>query len=251
MGVATRIIKKVPRYYRRFGFAGLSILYRQKRKGSKPLCFCYRREFAHPIYMRRGNSDFPIFQDVLVDDCYNIDFGFTPKTILDCGANIGMGTIYFANRFPEAKIVAVEPETSNFEMLKMNTQHYSNVCLYCNGIWNKSASLKVEDKGYGDWGFMVSEVPDGTSGSIKAISIPDIMREQGIDTIDVLKLDIEGSEKELFESGYENWLPFVKVIIIELHDRMREGASKSFFSALTKYSFSLSHKGENIICFMK
>ena len=61
--------------------------------------------------------------------------------------------------------------------------------------------------------------------------------------IDIMKIDIEGSEKELFESNYESWLPKVKTLIIELHDHMRKGA------ALSKYNFSLAVKGEDIVCF--
>jgi hypothetical protein len=77
------------------------------------------------------------------------------------------------------------------------------------------------------------------------------MRQHQCEKIDILKIDIEGSEKELFESDYETWLPKVTTLIIELHDRMREGSSLSFFRALTKYNFRLAVKGENLICTIK
>ena len=109
----------------------------------------------------------------------------------------------------------------------------------------------MEDKGYREWGFMISETPTGTPGAIQAITIPDLMRQQQCDAIDILKIDIEGSEKELFESGYDTWLPKVSTLVIELHDRMREGAALSFFRALTNYNFRLAIKDENIVCFFK
>ena len=56
--------------------------------------------------------------------------------------------------------------------------------------------------------------------------------------------------KIVFESNFEKWLPKTKVIIIELHDRMRKGSSKAFFTALSNYNFSIAHRGENIIVFM-
>jgi hypothetical protein len=73
------------------------------------------------------------------------------------------------------------------------------------------------------------------------------MRSEGWDTIDILKLDIEGSEKEVFEAGFEYWLPRTKAIIIELHDHMRAGASKALFNAIGKYDFSFNMQHENLI----
>ena len=73
------------------------------------------------------------------------------------------------------------------------------------------------------------------------------MIEYNFPKIDILKLDIEGSEKELFETNFEDWLPKTKILIIELHDAMKTGCSKSVFNAISKYDFSFSIKGENII----
>ena len=56
-----------------------------------------------------------------------------------------------------------------------------------------------------------------------------------------------GSEKTVFEHNYESWLPFVKVLVIELHDRMVKGASSAVFEAIGKYDFSFGIKGENIV----
>jgi Methyltransferase FkbM domain len=77
------------------------------------------------------------------------------------------------------------------------------------------------------------------------------MKERNWDTIDILKLDIEGAEKKVFESGYEQWLPKVKVLIVELHDRMRSGCSETVFKAVSQYSFSNEIRGENHIFFNK
>jgi len=74
------------------------------------------------------------------------------------------------------------------------------------------------------------------------------MKQFNVDHIDILKIDIESSEKELFEENFEKWLPKVKVVIIELHDRMKEGCTRSFFKAMVNYKFTMTHKGENIVC---
>lgn len=96
--------------------------------------------------------------------------------------------------------------------------------------------------GLGKWGFIVEEVDYKNEHTVSAISIIDIMKKFNLDHIAILKVDIEGSEKELFESNIEEWLPKTKVIIIELHDRMKSGTSMSFFKALYNYDYSLSFK---------
>ena len=177
-------------------------------------------------------------------------FNFEPKVILDCGANVGYAAVYFKNEFPNARIISIEPEKFNFELLLKNTKEYSDMTCLMGGIWNKSTHLTIKDVGLGNWGFMIEESINPTEDSIKAYTIENLMKQFCIDQIDILKIDIEGSEKELFESGYEYWLPKTKVLIIELHDRMRNGCSKSLFSALSNYNFSTTHKGENIYVFM-
>jgi len=90
-------------------------------------------------------------------------------------------------------------------------------------------------------------VDPNTPESIPAYSIESIVKEMNWATIDLLKLDIEGSEKEVFEKKYETWLPQTKMIIIEVHDHMRKGAAKSVFAAMNKYNFSFSMNHENLI----
>jgi hypothetical protein len=77
------------------------------------------------------------------------------------------------------------------------------------------------------------------------------MQERSWDTIDVLKLDIEGAEKNVFGKDFEKWLPKAKVLIIEFHDRMVEGCSSTVLKALSHYNFRSEVKGENTIFYNK
>jgi hypothetical protein len=65
--------------------------------------------------------------------------------------------------------------------------------------------------------------------------MPSLMREFGIDTIDLLKLDIEGAEKELFGAATEEWLPRVRNILIETHERIYPGSDTAVRSALSDF----------------
>ena len=202
----------------------------------------------YDLYLRAGTSDYPTFIQVFSDNQYDHPFDVQPKVIIDCGANIGLAAVYFANKYPDATIISIEPESSNFEVLKLNTQHYPNIHCLKNGIWNRKANLKIEDIGLGKWGFITTEVPEPEPNTIAALSINDIREMFSIDEIDILKIDIEGSEKQMFKDNYSGWMNKSKLIIIELHDRMQKGTAKAFFDALHPYDYQLEMKGENIFC---
>ena len=209
------------------------------------------KKLKHRFSIRNNPFDFATLEEVILKEDYNLNIDFTPSTIIDGGANIGLTSVFFASKYPQANIVAVEPEEENFEMLRKNTKNYGRVELIRAGIWSHPAILSVIDEGKGNNSFTVTEILSSQADSINAISIYDIMQERSWDTIDILKLDIEGAEKNVFESGYEQWLPKVKVLIVELHDRMRSGCSETVFKAVSQFNFSNEIKGENHIFFNK
>ncbi|GEO11751.1 FkbM family methyltransferase [Segetibacter aerophilus] len=202
----------------------------------------------YPISLRKGTSDQQAFYQVFLYKEYEILFPENPKVIIDGGANVGLFTILMKNRFPTAKFVCIEPDVENFQQLQKNVKAYEDVyCENC-GLWPMVTNLKVWDKfNIGKWAMVVEENMD--DWNVKAISIDYLMKKYGIEVIDVLKLDIEASEKELFTTNYHNWLAKTKMIIIELHDTMKEGCARQFFETINKVysSYELSIKGENII----
>ena len=94
---------------------------------------------------------------------------------------------------------------------------------------------------------MVDEKIHPEISTVRSFTLKEIMDKYNSSTIDLLKVDIEGAEKELFSSNYEYWLPRTKVLIIETHDRLKQGCSKSIFAALASYNFSLDIKGNTLI----
>lgn len=205
--------------------------------------------YKNPIYLRSGLSDTQVFSQVIWNEEYNLKHKvMAPKVIVDCGANIGLTSVYFANKYPNATIIAIEPERSNSDMLKKNTAKYPNVHCLNYGVWNRSAHLEIVDSSCDSWGFMVEEKEEANDQTISAISIDDIMEQFGIDGIDILKMDIEGSERDVFTSN-TSWLTRVKVLIVELHDGMRKDCSKTFFKALESYNYKIKVQKESIICF--
>lgn len=237
------------RHIRRFGIKGIRVFFYIGLNYTKKI---FLPNIIHPITLRNGTSDIRTFNQVFLHNDYNIPLSFAPKAIVDAGANIGLSTVFFKNKYPAAKIIAIEPENSNIELLKKNTINYENIYLLKKALSNVSnQDMNVNDSGNGHWGFVTVSTKNSENGvfknSVKTITINDIMKENELEFIDILKIDIEGAEKELFESNIENWLPKIRCLIIELHDRTKPGSSKSFFKAISKYDFSFSSKGENLV----
>ena len=210
-------------------------------------------ELSHPIYIRAKSSDEYAFRQIFLAKEYEFEYKDNPKTIIDAGSNIGLAAVYFANRFPDAKIICLEPEHSNIEILRLNIKPYPNVNVIQAGLWGKTSYLRIRDLGLGNWGFIVEESSQDDPESIKAVSLPDLMKEYQLETVDIVKMDIEGSEKEVLEAeNCRNWLSKCNVLVIELHDRMKAGTSSALFRVLLEVdNVQVELKGENLICTMQ
>jgi FkbM family methyltransferase len=205
----------------------------------------FLRELNRQVTIRLGTSDLRCLAKVFVNHEYLIPFETNPRLIVDAGANIGMATLYFANKFPQAKIIAIEPEQSNYDLLVRNCSGVSNVASWQAAVWNTHASLQIANPQAEKWAFAVTPFANGTFG-IEGLTIPEILAKSGHSTIDILKIDIEGAERDLFCDGCEEWLPRVKMIVIELHDCFVPGCSRAFYSKLCKVPFRQEIRGENV-----
>ncbi len=236
-------------YFKSYGLGGIWVYSKVRRGRTQKLSV---PGLLHPIRLRNKTSDVPTFHDIFLFGEYDIPLDFPPNTILDIGANVGLTAVYFANRYPAARIISVEPESENFDVLVQNTAAYKNVLPLNRAISNKGDQLiHVVDKGFGAWGFMTSEKHPAKEGEIKGtaktVTVPEIMDWYELQTIDVVKIDVEGAEKELFEDNYQSWIPKARCIIIELHDRTRKGSSRNFFNAISKFDFSYFNSNDNLV----
>lgn len=198
------------------------------------------------IAVRGGTSDVQTFEQVFLanESDYSFEPRKTPRVIVDGGANAGYASIYFANRFPDAHIIAIEPEASNFELLSLNTADYPNVRLVRSGLWSRRTVLKIENPSEAHWAFRVDE-GEGAE-AIPAITMEDVLELSPTGAVDILKLDIEGAEREVFR-GDPKWLERVDALIVELHDRVRPGCSELVLSAAARYGFQTTFRGEHVI----
>jgi FkbM family methyltransferase len=217
-----------------------------KWKKGQPFRFPYLK---HPVHLRYiiSLSDHIMFEQIFYTKGYDIELPITPEWIFDIGANVGLAALYFSNRFPDAKIIGIEPEKANYEQALLNTKPYPNVEVLHGAIWPREETLRLLDKGFGEASFMVTATEGEGSYELPAYTIGGLMKRAGIDTVDLVKIDIEGAEMDLFTDNFEEWLPRTKVLLVETHDRYRPGTSRAVFNAINKYDFDLEVKGENLV----
>lgn len=201
----------------------------------------------HALQLRAGTSDPEVFEQIYLSDEYDFDYQHTPELIVDAGANIGLAAVYFANRFPKATIICIEPERSNYEILCRNTEPYGPRIRRLRGaLWGRPTHLEIRDIGSGEWAFMVEEIDQPTATSFRAFTVDEILDGSGFDRIDILKMDIEGAEKEVFEGDAERWLGRVDLLILELHERFKPGCEQAVASRVAHYPHDVQARGENV-----
>lgn len=197
-----------------------------------------------PIYLRRGTSDFLNFVQIFLKAEYSPCFLFPPENIIDLGSYIGLSAVYFANRFPAAKIICVEPSSANYQMLKLNTKAYQNITTIKAGVWSHKTKLKIARQVSGDWGNIVEEANNDDCDAIDALSITDIITKYKFDKIDFLKIDIEGTEKQIFLNNTEDWVDLVRAVACETHDRFLPGCTDAYESLFKSRGFDYFQSGE-------
>ncbi len=238
--------KHYSKLQRRYGWKAIAFLTGRKLTGNKNHEIKLKG-IPHPVTLSNLLVDVYTMLQIFYGKEYDIRLDSEPKYIIDCGANIGLASVYFANKFPNATIIAVEPDSRNFAYLKKNVAPYPNVHCLQKAIWSKPALMEVVDPGRGNWGYQTKEV-EVSDHSIEGITIDQIIEEYVIPDIDFLKIDIEGAEKELFMHNYENWITKAIVIAVELHDFFDPTISPVFNETISKYNFEITQLGENTVC---
>lgn len=203
----------------------------------------------YPIYSRYGTSDSSVFHQIFVHEEYsklgNIDH---VNWIIDCGANVGYSSVYLLNKYPQATVIAIEPDPGNFELCSMNLAPYGKRAYVINSaIWSSTVDLVIDRplKDNGEWAIQVRPCQPGEIPALNAIGIKSLFEDFNIDQVDILKVDIETAELEVFAHNYQEWLNKVKYIAIELHGKECENV---FFQALSSLKYNSWSAGELTFC---
>lgn len=216
-----------------------------------------------PILIRAGTSDLDVFRQTFINHSYHAlleyaekhNAGFLKKsklTILDCGSNIGLSTLFFisALRGRDLEICCVEPDPENYVLNLKNTAPYPFVRVLRRAVWDSSEGL-ILSRNFRDhkhWSRNVSVADsDGTSitdaATVEGITLQELIDQFSTRHIDILKIDIEGAEARLFsDASIDGILKNVESIAIEIHDEF--DCRQMICDRLSKNNFRWTQSGE-------
>ena len=205
---------------------------------------------AHPLAARAGTSDLDVFHQVFIERQYeHVNDLEGVGLVIDGGANVGYSSAYFLSRFPDAEVIAVEPDDGNFATLCQNLRPYADrVTALRAALWSDSAGLVMDETPYADgreWTRHVREPRRGERPDIEGIEVGALLDRSPYDRISLLKLDVEGAEAVIFGRSDASWLERVDNIVIELHTNSPYGdGTAAFRRAIDGRGFAMSRRGD-------
>lgn len=167
--------------------------------------------FGKPLYFSHSLELVNGLKEIFIHNTYRQKLKEVPF-IIDCGANIGLSIISMKRQYPNAEIIAYEPDDKNFHLLSENIKSfgYSNVTLHKEAVWTSNTTLQFSNAG-----LMSSKIETGDSNNtvaIKAIRLKDVIDRE----VDFLKIDIEGAEYDVLKDIADK-LHLVKNMFLEYH----------------------------------
>ena len=166
--------------------------------------------------------------------------------VVDCGANIGISSRFFAQEFPKSSVVAIEPEINNFKMIRRNCKGLKNIKYFNAAIGSSNGYASIIDKTADNNSFRTSRT-EVMFESVEVMSVEKVLSQDPLFYPFIMKIDIEGFEADLFSTNI-GWIKKFPLLIIETHDWMlpKQANSKNFLTAISDQNRDFIHRGENI-----
>lgn len=182
--------------------------------------------FGYKIKAFNYSSIVCLFGDIFFKNEYFFVSNNKKPIIFDCGANIGFATIFFKWLYPESEIYAFEPDKKTFELLKYNIEYNNlkNVHLFNVALSRENGTLDFFIDCNNPGSLIMSTKKERISTNkilVNCISLSSFMTQNKITKIDFVKMDIEGSEKEVVDDLDTNeTLLIIDKLIIEYHHKI-------------------------------
>ncbi|MGC4093016.1 MAG: FkbM family methyltransferase [Polyangiaceae bacterium] len=171
--------------------------------------------------------------------------GITP-VIVDAGANVGCSSLFFADTYPDAEVVALEPDPATFEVLLSNARERPNIVAHTLALWSDDAGVELQDGGDRSWSTRVTK-SDGRGLRIPSRTLDQVVASVPNGRLLIAKIDIEGAEREACGASIE-LLRNTPCIVIEPHDWMLpgHGSLQPLMSAVVNGNYDVLLRGENM-----
>ena len=168
------------------------------------------------VFCRPDTTDIKIFDQVFKNRYHLPPNDIpAPRTILDLGSNIGLTLVSYAALFPGASMLGIELDRGNYELCVRNTDIHRNRCSVMNGAVWSVGGLRLPYGGSENWGYGIG-IEGETIGTAGTYTIANLLDHMQWSTVDFMKVDIEGAEKEIFKDG-SSWARRVRCLKVEVH----------------------------------
>lgn len=202
--------------------------YRLQRLGRRTQEVKSIKLHGRTIFLRDNFIDREVFCATYGDGFHRppVRLSATP-TIVDLGSNIGLTLIDFENFYPGCRLVGVELDPSNYDLLQRNVAQLKNCQTLNAGIWRENGVVFYED--LDAQAFRIVDQPSEKTKSMRSISVSSLFRNFNVGEVDYLKMDIEGAEYEVLHPDADlGWLPQVKLLNVEYHERKGLSSQNQF-----------------------
>jgi FkbM family methyltransferase len=159
-------------------------------------------------------SEMLILKELLVEGEYDLSGFDPPHTVLDLGANIGVAALLLRARYPDAQIVAVEPDPATFEKLERNVGGDPGVTTINAAITATPGPISFVSDPM-SWASRLA-APGEPSTTVPGVTIDELATRFGVGEGDMIKIDIEGAEHAVIPAA--SVLDRASVLIGEVHD---------------------------------
>jgi FkbM family methyltransferase len=209
----------------------------------------YLRALGKRIYLRTHSTDILVADSIFFQEEYRDPLehlAAEPNYIMDLGANVGYATKYFLQRFPTSRIFFIEPDFRNFSIaiLNLSDEILAGKCRGLNAaVWTEDCLVSLEAEGRGEWFFRCRPTRPGEDG-IPAYSLASLIAKAGFPRIDLLKIDVEGAETDLFREDPSRWISHVSCLVCELHEGFTH---EEFVARFSPHGFTCYQGGNSSI----
>jgi FkbM family methyltransferase len=199
------------------------------------------------------HSDYALFRQQFYDEEYKNAYLLVekhsdqhPVVIIDAGANVGYSSIYFKTKLPDAIIYAIEPSETNAGLIRQNialSNMASNIHVYERALTGKAGAQFDISSDFRDHKAWSTTTVESAAGQVKGITLQELVQENTLRYISLLKMDIEGAERFVFGPDANlDFLNITYVVAIEIHDEFN--CRESIYQTLRTYGFNIVENGE-------
>jgi FkbM family methyltransferase len=269
--IQIRRIFRAPNYARAFGiFWGIRLLLSIERplpRKSYAVRSVRGPRFPAPVQLRECVSDHSIFWQCLVVRQYDLaPFAQTARLlqryremvaagrspiIIDAGGNIGLAAFWFAQTFPEASVISVEPDPANFALLQRNVAVFGDRVRPVHGaVTEIPKPMRIVNPDAGASSFQLEPAADAAEAVVTGFTIAALSANIDHGELFIVKIDIEGGQRYLFADNTE-WIDQAHLIMIEIDDWQFpwQATCENFFKEMSKRRFDYLVHGENLFCY--